>query len=283
MKNKELVLKIILGIVVVILIGVILFLSCRIYKKANFETKNPIATMEIEGCGILEIELYPDVAPNTVANFVKLANNGFYDGLTFHRILKDFMAQGGDKSGDGTGTPTLGDLKKDDDEAEYSIKGEFAANNFTKNNLKFTKGVIGMARSDFSSLGTAFITRGYNSAGSQFFIMLNDNGSSLDGQYTSFGKVIREYEIKVTTNEETGEEIKEEVEANVLEKLANTDVVMGEGSADYQASQPVNPPVIKSVRVETYGVDYGMPETEEPFDYYNYIMSQYTSGMTTGE
>lgn len=127
--------------------------------------KNPIATIEMDDSKEIKIELYPDVAPNTVNNFIALANDGFYDGLTFHRVIYGFMIQGGCPEGTGMGCPG------------YSIKGEFAANGF-KNDLKHTAGVISMARSMMP-----------DSAGSQFFIMHKD-APHLDGQYAAFGKVI---------------------------------------------------------------------------------------------
>ena len=100
-KNISLIIAI---VVVLVLISTVCF---EIYKNVTMEVKNPIATMEVEGYGTVKIELYPDQAPETVANFIKLANNGFYNGLTFHRTIPDFMIQGGDKNGDGTGSPTL--------------------------------------------------------------------------------------------------------------------------------------------------------------------------------
>jgi len=126
--------------------------------------ENPIVTIEMNDGKKIEIELYPKVAPNTVSNFVSLVNKGFYDGLTFHRIIPDFMIQGGDPNGDGTGDPG------------YSIKGEFSSNGFD-NDLKHERGVISMARSTDP-----------DSAGSQFFIMVADQ-ASLDGEYAAFGKV----------------------------------------------------------------------------------------------
>ncbi len=130
----------------------------------------PIVTIVFEDFGTVEVELYPHIAPNTVNNFIALANDGFYDGLTMHRIIKDFMIQGGDPQGTGMGGPN------------YSIKGEFSANKFI-NNLAHTEGVISMARSQMP-----------DSAGSQFFIMTKDT-STLDGQYASFGKVISGMDI----------------------------------------------------------------------------------------
>ena len=127
--------------------------------------KNPIVTILMESGNKIKVELYPEIAPLTVENFVSLVKKGFYDGLIFHRVIKGFMIQGGDPNGDGTGGPG------------YEIKGEFAANGF-ENNLEHTRGVISMAR-----------TSDPDSAGSQFFIMHQD-ASHLDGQYASFGKVI---------------------------------------------------------------------------------------------
>ena len=126
---------------------------------------NPIVTIEMENGGIIKAELYPEVAPNTVANFVNLVASGFYDGLIFHRVIPGFMIQGGDPQGTGMGGPG------------YSIKGEFARNGFRQNNLRHTRGVLSMARSMMP-----------NSAGSQFFIMHAD-APHLDGDYAAFGKV----------------------------------------------------------------------------------------------
>lgn len=126
---------------------------------------NPIVTFELNSGDIIKAEFYPDIAPNTVANFVSLVNKGFYDGLIFHRVIKGFMIQGGCPEGTGMGGPG------------YSIKGEFARNGFV-NELKHTEGVLSMARAYHP-----------DSAGSQFFIMHKDS-PHLDGEYAAFGKVI---------------------------------------------------------------------------------------------
>ena len=125
---------------------------------------NPIVTFEMENGDIIKAELYPEIAPNTVNNFISLINKGFYNGLIFHRVIPGFMIQGGDPKGTGVGGPG------------YSIKDEFNGNGF-KNDLKHTRGVLSMAR-----------TMAPNSAGSQFFIMHEDS-PHLDGQYAAFGKV----------------------------------------------------------------------------------------------
>ena len=127
---------------------------------------NPEVKIIMEDGGEIVLELYPDKAPNTVNNFLSLASSGFYDGLTFHRVISGFMIQGGDPNGTGTGGPG------------YTIKGEFSLNGFKSNNIKHARGIISMARA-----------MSPNSAGSQFFIM-HANASYLDGQYAAFGRVI---------------------------------------------------------------------------------------------
>ena len=169
--------------------------------------KNPIVTLEVTDYDPIKIELYPEIAPNTVNNFISLVNQGFYNGLTFHRIIKGFMIQGGCPDGNGTGGPG------------YSIKGEFAANG-VENNLKHTEGVLSMARSMMP-----------NSAGSQFFIM-HKNAPHLDGSYAAFGKVIEGMEN--------------------VNKIAET-------PTDY-SDRPLQDQRIKSVTVETFGVEYPEPE-----------------------
>ncbi len=169
--------------------------------------KNPIATIEMNDSKIIKVELYPDVAPNTVNNFISLANNGFYDGLTFHRVIYGFMIQGGCPEGTGMGGPG------------YSIKGEFAANGFD-NQLKHTAGIISMARSMMP-----------DSAGSQFFIMHKD-APHLDGQYAAFGKVVEGMDV--------------------VNQIAETDT-------DF-SDKPYDDQIIKSIKVETFGVDYPEPQ-----------------------
>ena len=132
--------------------------------------KNPIVTIKMADGGVMKLELYPDIAPKTVENFVSLIEKKFYDGLIFHRVIKGFMIQGGDPEGTGMGGPG------------YSIPGEFSANGF-ENNLKHTEGVISMARS-----------MDPDSAGSQFFIM-HKNSPHLDGSYAVFGKIIEGMDV----------------------------------------------------------------------------------------
>lgn len=132
--------------------------------------KNPIITITMENGDVIKAELYPEIAPNTVNNFISLAQAHFYDGLIFHRVIKGFMIQGGDPEGSGMGGPG------------YSIRGEFSQNGF-RNDLKHTEGVLSMARSMMP-----------DSAGSQFFIM-HKNSPHLDGAYAAFGKVIEGMDV----------------------------------------------------------------------------------------
>ncbi len=140
---------------------------------------NPICTIELEDGNFIKIELYKELAPNTVSNFVSLANDGFYDEKIFHRVIKNFMIQGGCPEGSGTGGPG------------YTIDGEFSSNGFD-NPLQHTPGVISMARTNYP-----------NSAGSQFFIM-HQNAPHLDGQYAAFGQVVEGMEfVDRIANEKT--------------------------------------------------------------------------------
>ena len=174
-----------ISLLLVIVLSLSLFIGCSKKEEINDKNttstnnaetekgkddKNPIATIEMEDGSQIKIELYPDVAPNTVRNFISLANSKFYDGLIFHRVIPDFMIQGGDPEGTGVGGPG------------YAIKGEFSSNGF-ENTLKHDRGVISMARAQDK-----------NSAGSQFFIMHKDS-PHLDGEYAAFGKVIEGIEV----------------------------------------------------------------------------------------
>ena len=253
------------ALICMILLGGIAFLTNQIIQKANTVKKNPTFEMVVENYGTIKGELYPEYAPNTVANFIKLAQNGFYNGTTFHRTQPEFMIQGGDPNGDGTGGATLDKLDSSKNNEAYSIKGEFILNGFTQNKLKHEKGVLSMARSDYSSLGKTSITKeGYNSGSCQFFIMNVDN-TSIDGQYAAFGKVTEGLDI--------------------VDKIANVEVETREQSSTdttKTADKPVNPPKITSITIDTYGVDYGMPETQKPFDYYSYMMQQYYNSSNVG-
>ena len=143
---------------------------CLFDQRRIKMAKNPIVTITMKDGGVIKLELYRDIAPLTVENFVSLVKDGFYNGLIFHRVIKGFMIQGGDPEGTGMGGPG------------YSIKGEFEANGI-KNDLKHTEGVISMARS-----------MDPNSAGSQFFIM-HKNSPHLDGMYAAFGKTIEGMDV----------------------------------------------------------------------------------------
>ncbi len=168
---------------------------------------NPIVTIEMENGDIMKVELYPEVAPNTVHNFISLVKKGFYNGLIFHRVIRGFMIQGGCPQGTGTGGPG------------YQIKGEFLQNGFP-NSLKHEPGVISMARAMHP-----------DSAGSQFFIM-HETSPHLDGSYAAFGKVTEGMDV--------------------VNKIAEVPTAWGD--------KPFEAQVMKSVTVDTQGVDYAEPE-----------------------
>ena len=169
--------------------------------------QNPLVTFEMENGGKIVAVLYPEVAPNTVNNFISLVQNGFYNGLIFHRVIPGFMIQGGCPQGTGTGGPG------------YAIKGEFKSNGI-QNDLKHDRGVLSMARAMHP-----------NSAGSQFFIMV-ERAPHLDGQYAAFGRVVSGMEVADT--------------------IVNAD--------RDRMDKPFEDQKMKSVTVETFGVDYPAPE-----------------------
>lgn len=253
MKNLGKIIWVIALVAIIVLIGIVGF---GYYKKATFKSQNPVVTMEVENFGTIKMELYPDQAPEAVSNFVALANRGFYNGTKFHRVVKDFMIQAGSKGGDGTTGAKISDLKDGGADEDYTIKGEFLDNGVT-NTIKFEEGILAMARADYTSASPYLTEESYNSACSQFFIMTKEN-TSLNGHYTAFGKVIEGLDIVHKI---------EEVEVTVAKGQEET-----EGA---EVSTPVNAPVVTSISVETYGVDYGMPKTLAPFDYTSWMYSQY--------
>lgn len=239
--------NILISIAIILLVILIEFLAYGYYLKTEEVIQNPIVTMEIEEFGTVQIELYPDKAPNTVANFIKLVNDGYYNGLTFHRVLPDILIQGGDINGDGSGS------------TDFTIPGEFIANGYKENNLRHEAGTISMARSDYSQFSSALLEQSFNSAGAQFFITLT-NTAEFDGSYAAFGKVISGLDI--------------------IEEISNLEVVTTE-SGETGKNKPKNPPVIKSMTVNTFGVDYGEPTRLEPFDFNEWYSSLYGGSFET--
>lgn len=243
MKNK-LVVSIIALIFVLILGG---FLVYGYYQKATYKLQRPIVSMEIQDYGTIKIELYPDEAPNTVRNFIKLINEGYYNGLTFHRVESELI-QGG----------RVLDEEGEEKQEDLAINGEFSENGYD-NSLKFERGTLGLARQDYTyyaSLDSSLTDMGYNSGYAQFFIMAEDE-ENFDGYYTAFGKVIEGMEIV--------DQIKQ------LETTTETDEDTGETTS---TTEPVNQPVISNVTVETFGVEYGEPETYESVDINSYLMQK---------
>lgn len=256
MKKLKTILWIILCLILIALIG---WIGYGYYKKATMEVKNPIVTMEVENFGTIKFELYPEQAPETVSNFVALANRGFYNGTKFHRVIKDFMIQTGSKGGDGTTGAQISDLKDGGEEKEYAIKGEFIANG-VNNSIKFEEGVVGMARADYTQYSSELTKESYNSGNSQFFIMTKEN-AGLNGTYTPFGKVIEGMDV-----------------VHKIEEIEVTTALDSETTGNTEESTPVNPPVVTSITVETNGIDYGLPETLEQFDYMTWFYQNYYAG-----
>ena len=288
MKNfKKIVLCIIvLAIIAAIVLVVVNFTMSKVSKKPN-----PVVTMEIEGYGTVKIELYPDKAPNTVKNFIKLAQRGFYNGKGFTDIEDGFIEGGFNEDPNAEADETnltpaaklsnLFDGIEEGKDKDYAIKGEFIENGFNDNTLSHERGVVSMFRKSYTQyqreiamlqmMGykdeiNSLINQMYDSQSSAFFILTKDN-TGYNGTYTAFGKVIEgmdivdkmaAIEVKTTTDEETGETTK--------------------------TGKPVSVPVIKNVTVETYGVDYGDPETMEMVEFdeiFNSVMQMFMQSSST--
>jgi cyclophilin family peptidyl-prolyl cis-trans isomerase len=302
-KGIKNIILIILIIAVIIGIGFLLFNAIRSVKY-NEEAKNPVVTLDVEGYGQVKIELYPEYAPNTVKTFIKLVQNGYYDGKIFYGTDGQAVAAGmslttseeySDDSYDEDGNLIEGavaetsqtaeedelrvsDLDKSvvpyvsEDSEEYdtlnedeigsedtdykvTIPGEFVANGYNNNTLRFEYGTVGIYRYDYTQYVSSLSTESYNSGSSLFFIETKED-STLNGQYAAFGKVIEGMDI--------------------IEQLMN--LPLAETEDDEETSEDTirnfaegSFPVITSATVETFGIDYGMPEYSEAFDYSSYM------------
>jgi len=302
MKNtlKNLIL-IVLIIAVSLGIGYLIFNAAR-SKKYNEEAKNPIVTIDIENYGQVKMELYPDYAPNTVKTFIKLIENGYYNGKVFHGTDGKAVSAGmklekteeyADEDYDENknlregAVPTEKETAKEDSlrvsdldksvvpfyeetDEEYasleegkngnektdykaSIKGEFVANGYNNNTLRFEYGTLGLYRNDYTAYTESLLTESYDSGSSLFFIATEED-STLNGQYAAFGKVIEGMDIIENIKALPTQEDENSTSNEAIKQFA-------EGSY----------PKIKSISVDTFGVNYGMPKYQEAFDYSAYL------------
>ncbi len=231
MKKKIIIKSIVIGL----LLGLIAYMIYGYCKKQTWKVKNPIVTMEVENYGTIKMELYPEMAPNTVRNFIKLINEGYYNGLTFYKIEEDLI-YGGDKK------------DTEEDKTKYTIEGEFSSNGHKENTLSFTEGILGLAREDYSIFyyytgDSKYLTLGNNSGCAQFFITTQDCSEELDNNFCAFGKVTEGLDIVKTIS--------------TIETTTETNEETGETTP---TTTPVNPPVIKSMTVDTFGVKYNEPK-----------------------
>lgn len=252
---KKLKTIIVVLIVLAVIAGLVAVVANIVLSKVDNKA-NPVVTMEVEGYGQIKIELYPDMAPNTVKNFIRLAQRGFYDGKTFNSIQETLITGGGEKT-TGAKLSNIKDLGEGEDDKTYAIKGEFAQAGYEKNTLPHERGVIAMSRitsADYEYEIDTLQLMGYgtyldsiieemcNTQSSAFFILTEDD-SELNGIYTAFGRV------------KEGMDIIDRI--SKLEVKKNT----SEDGKETETTSIVNEPVISKVTVETNGVDYGVPET----------------------
>lgn len=275
--------KIVLILLVIILVVSLGFLSFNYIRALTNKKQNPVVSMEIEGYGTIKIELYPDMAPNTVKNFIRLSQRGFYNGKTFSEIGDSYIKGGldltevpEDSEEEVLIGPKLSDIKDlgdGEEDASYAIEGEFVDNDADENTLNHERGIISMARTDYSdyqeeiammqmlgdydSVISNIVDRMYDSATSGFFI-LTETDTSYNGLYAGFGRVIEGMDI--------------------VDQISNLETTQNEDGENVPNSQPV----IKNVTVETYGVDYGIPDTIEVFDFdsiFDLFLSNYASAQ----
>lgn len=257
MKKLQFCIWIIIAIALIALIG-----GC-IYNLVLAKTEqvvHPEVTFEIENYGNVKMELYPEYAPNTVTNIIKLVEKGYYNNKVVYGKDTMCLYVGRDSEGEYK-NPTMSQIRDDvnegsDADFEYSIKGEFVANNFTKNTLKHEKGVVSLIRNNY---GNGLTEESYNSGCAQLGVMITDEAENLNGLYAAFGKVTEGFDIL--------EKIYNESEIAVEENAEGTSESSSEGIQKFATY-----PVIKSANVDTHGIDFGIPETQEVFDYNNYML-----------
>lgn len=255
---------------IIILVAVVIGLGFYCYGFVKHQTTtndHPVATIEIDGRGTIKMELYPEYAPNTVANFIKLAEKGYYNDKVF--FAKDTMNLyvGENQAGEDVHPllSTIFDLREDEQDYEYSIEGEFIMNGFKQNTLKAEKWTVLLYRDDYTNMLPQLTTQSYNSGHSQFVVVMDEaNAASVNGGYAAFGKVIEGYEV--------------------LEDIFNNApiaVVEGQETSEGSIQKFESYPVMKSVTVDTHGIDYGFPTVQEAFDYQSYmydLINQYYGG-----
>lgn len=278
--------KIVIVLIIIALLAGIVAVVANIVMSKIDNKNNPLVTMDIEGYGTVKIELYPDMAPNTVKNFIALSQRGFYNGKTFSEVGEKFVTGGiGEKTEDGKDSagPNLSnvkDLADGETDKAYSIEGEFIENGYNDNTLSHQRGVISMSRKSYNDyqqeiamvqmMGykdyvNTLLDEMYDSQSSEFFVLTEDD-TSYDGTYTAFGKVIEGMDIIDSISK--------------LETSKNTD----ENGNETNTNSIVNSPVISNVSVDTFGVDYGVPEVKDVFDFdaiFNYFMQQYMQSQSS--
>ena len=273
-KKVSLVIWTIVLIIAILCAGVFIYNTVQSRIKANV---HPILSLEIQDYGTVEIELFPEYAPNTVSNIISLAENGFYDGKTIWGKDELSLYFGRNTEGEEV-APRLSNIQKDvtdEQDYEYSIEGEFLANKFKPNTMKAEKGTVLLLRDDYTQLDPSLSDESYNSGKAQFAVIMGDNAAQITGMYATFGKI------------KEGQDVIEKIytERPVKEAEA-TDASDSAGGSSADASgieQFANYVTITKASVEKYGIDFGLPKIQEAFDYQSYmydLINQYYGGGT---
>ena len=257
-------------IVLVIVIALLGYVGYGYVKTLTSKVQNPKVTMEIEGYGTVEMELYPDQAPNTVKNFIYLIQKGYYNGKVFSGVDTNCVYAGKTTADEieNAKMSLIDDSIEAGSEADkdYSIEGEFVANGYEGNTLKHEKGVLSMCRVDYSQYSSSLVKQSFNSANAQFCI-ITEGERGLNGLYAAFGRVTKGMDIiEIISKLDTKKTTTENEDGTI------TEVEDVQGTMKSFEKMPV----ITSMTVDTFGVDYGKPVVSEAFDYYTYMYNQYT-------
>ena len=286
--------KIVFILWVIALIAVVLLIGGYAYnnvKRVNDSEAHPEVTFEIENYGTVKMELYPEYAPNTVTNFIKLVEKGYYNDKVIYGKDELCMYLGRDSEGEAV-NPKISLISDDveadsDDDYEYSISGEFVSNGYNENTLRHEKGIVTLIRNDYTQYINSLYEQSYNSGNAQIGVIMSDDANALNGSYAAFGRITEGIEILEKIYNES-EIAKDETENADSTDIAATAEIAPEDTETVEDSEEASEiskfktfPVIKSATVDTHGVNYGMPKVDKAFDYSSYmydLMSSYYGG-----
>ena len=267
-KKVQFIIWTIIAVLIIALLGWYAYSYARMKTEGN---THPEVEIEFENYGTVKFELYPEYAPNTVANFIKLAESGYYNDKVMYGKDALCLYFGRNQEGEIT-EPTTDTIEYPTVEPfTYSIEGEFVANGFTQNTLRHEKGVMSLIRNNYTEYFSSLYEESYNSGNSQVGIMMSDDAVNLNGVYAAFGRVVEGMDIL--------EKMYNEAEVVAASKDDTEEAETTEATEEDEAAikEFVNYPKVTSVKIDTHGIDYGMPKVVKAFDYTTFINNYMSS------